>query len=100
MSNIKYLILICCLAYLSSLNCQNQTTVPSISINGKLNGDICQRNEECISKNCLKSRCKPVQCRNDKTCIEHGLRDFYCSDRSTLIPSFFASECIPKRGFF
>lgn len=57
MSNIKYIILICCLAYLSILNCQ---TTPIVAM--KSNHDSCHRNEECVSKHCL-------------TCIRHCLRD-------------------------
>lgn len=65
---------------------------------GKPNGEQCSNEDECQSRNCLKNRCSPVECRTDKTCIEHGLRDYYCRSRSTLIPSLFASECVPKRG--
>lgn len=64
----------------------------------KPNGEMCQSSLECQSKNCLKSKCSPVQCRNDSTCVEYGLRDYYCRKRSTLIPSLFASECVPKMG--
>jgi hypothetical protein len=54
----------------------------------KLNLESCSKNEECASRNCKKLKCQPVECRNDKTCIEKGLRDFYCRKRSGISKIF------------
>ena len=75
---------LCVLAY--TVNCQN-----------KQNMEVCNANEECSSRSCVKGRCKPLKCRNDKTCIKAGLRDHYCRRRGLRI---VATECVPKRGIF
>jgi hypothetical protein len=65
------------------------------------NGEKCSSNNDCLNHNCGKdSKCQPIQCRNDKVCIEHGLRDNYCRKRTRFIPSIFPSECVPKKGKF
>lgn len=61
----------------------------------KVNYSSCTKNEECASKNCEGSQCRPMKCRNDKACLQAGLFDHYCRRRG---PKIFASECVPKRG--
>lgn len=65
------------------------------------NGEKCVSNNDCLNRNCGKnSKCQPIQCRNDKVCIEHGLRDYYCRKRTRFFPSIYPSECVPKKGKF
>ena len=63
----------------------------------KRNYENCDTNEECASKSCVKSKCQPKKCRNDKACLKVGLSDHYCRKRTIF--KIFDSECVPKRGF-
>ncbi|RNA43959.1 hypothetical protein BpHYR1_031261 [Brachionus plicatilis] len=62
----------------------------------KMNYESCKANEECRSRNCVKGKCAPLKCRNDKTCLEAGLFDHYCRRRGFF--RIFRAECVPKRG--